>query len=75
MPSVFVTTSLNDTRVLPVEPLKWVARLQEPEVGADAILKVETDLAGHGGASGRYRQWAELAYENAWCLWTMGIRE
>ena len=75
MPSVFVTTSLNDTRVLPVEPLKWVARLQEPEIGADVILKVETDSAGHGGTSGRYRQWAELAYENAWCLWMMGIRK
>lgn len=75
MPNIFITTSLNDTRVLPVEPLKWVARLQEPEVCADAIIKIETDPAGHGGISGRYSQWKELAYENAWCLWMMGITQ
>jgi oligopeptidase B len=75
LPAIFVTTSLNDTRVLYVEPMKWIARLQEPEVGADAIVKVETDPAGHGGVSGRYKQWQELAYENAWCLSIMGVRE
>jgi oligopeptidase B len=75
MPSIFVTTSLNDTRVLYVEPMKWIARLQDPDVGADAIVKVEVDPAGHGGVSGRYKQWEELAYENAWCLAAMGITE
>lgn len=75
MPKIFATTSLNDTRVLYVEPLKWIARLQEPEVGADAIVKVEVDPSGHGGVSGRYKQWDELAYENAWCLSVMGITE
>lgn len=71
-PRVFVTTSMNDTRVLYVEPLKWVARLQA--AGVDAIEKIETG-AGHGGTSGRYRQWREISYENAWCLATMGITE
>lgn len=66
-PTVLVTTSMNDTRVLYVEPLKWVARLQEPSVGADAMIKIEAE-AGHAGITGRYRQWEELAYENAFCL-------
>ncbi len=66
-PAILVTTSMNDTRVLYVEPLKWVARLQEPQVGADALIRIEVQ-AGHGGISGRYRQWEELAFENAWCL-------
>lgn len=69
-PKIFVTTSMNDTRVLVVEPLKWVARLQA--AGVDAVEKIETE-AGHGGTSGRYRQWREISYENAWCLATMGI--
>lgn len=69
-PRVLVTTSMNDTRVLVVEPLKWVARLQA--AGVDAIERIETE-AGHGGTSGRYRQWRELAFENAWCLDVMGI--
>ena len=69
-PRIFITTSMNDTRVLYVEPLKWLARLQS--VGIDAIAKIEVE-AGHGGISGRYKQWQELAYENAWCLSVMGI--
>ncbi|XOQ64041.1 MAG: prolyl oligopeptidase family serine peptidase [Bifidobacterium crudilactis] len=73
-PKILATTSMNDTRVLYVEPLKWVARLQEPRVGADAIVKIEVE-AGHGGASGRYKQWKELALENAWCLAVMGFKD
>lgn len=71
-PKIFATTSMNDTRVLYVEPLKWIARLQESAVDADAVVKVEVE-AGHGGASGRYKQWKELALENAWCLNVMGF--
>ena len=69
-PRIFITTSMNDTRVLYVEPLKWLARLQS--AGIDAIAKIEVE-AGHGGISGRYKQWQELAYENAWCLSVMGV--
>ena len=53
-PRILAVTSLNDTRVLYVEPAKWVARLRE--VGADALLKCEM-VAGHGGVSGRYNAW------------------
>lgn len=69
-PKMFVTTSMNDTRVLYVEPLKWVARLQA--AGVDAVIKIEVE-AGHGGTSGRYKQWEEVSYENAWCLSVMNI--
>lgn len=71
-PHIFATTSLSDTRVLPVEPLKWIARLQEPSVGADAFVRIE-EAGGHGGASGRYTAWHRLCDENAWCLSQMGI--
>ncbi|PWG60562.1 S9 family peptidase [Bifidobacterium catulorum] len=73
-PSIFITTSMNDTRVLYVEPLKWLARLQEPEAEVDAVAKIEVE-AGHGGVTGRYKRWQEIAYENAWCLAVMGIKE
>ena len=69
-PRIFATTSMNDTRVLYVEPLKWVSRLQA--AGIDAIIKIEVE-AGHGGTSGRYKQWREVSYENAWCLSVMGL--
>ena len=64
-PKILITTSMNDTRVLYVEPLKWLARLQA--AGVDAIAKIEVE-AGHGGTSGRYRQWEQISYENAWLL-------
>ncbi|GAB3044446.1 S9 family peptidase [Sediminivirga luteola] len=68
-PAILALTSLHDTRVLYVEPAKWVARLRE--AGADAILKVEMS-AGHGGVSGRYQGWRETALEFAWLLRTAG---
>ncbi|QOL32707.1 S9 family peptidase [Bifidobacterium eulemuris] len=69
-PKIFITTSMNDTRVLVVEPLKWLAAMHER--GFDAVAKIEVE-AGHGGISGRYKQWEEVSYENAWCLSVMGI--
>jgi len=64
-PRILAVTSLNDTRVLYVEPAKWVARLRE--VGADALLKTEM-AAGHGGVSGRYDAWRERAFNYAWMI-------
>ncbi len=71
-PRILAVTSLNDTRVLYVEPAKWVARLRE--VGADALLKCEM-VAGHGGVSGRYNAWRERAFEIAWLLDVLGLAE
>ncbi|WP_132993004.1 S9 family peptidase [Gordonia zhaorongruii] len=67
-PSILALTSLNDTRVLFTEAAKWVARLQESTTsGLPVLLKTEMS-AGHGGVSGRYKQWEETAYEFAWIL-------
>lgn len=71
-PRVLATTSLNDTRVLYVEPAKWVARLRE--VGADALLKCEM-TAGHGGVSGRYNAWRQRAFDLAWLLDVLGLAD
>jgi len=69
-PRILAVTSLNDTRVLYVEPAKWVARLRE--VGADALLRCEME-AGHGGVSGRYAAWTQRAIELAWMLDVLGL--
>ncbi|MFD0704299.1 S9 family peptidase [Alloscardovia venturai] len=71
-PVIFITTSMNDTRVYYVEPMKWVARMSELGMGIEAFAKIEVE-AGHGGVSGRYKQWDEVSFENAWCLDIMGI--
>ena len=71
-PPILAETSLNDTRVLYVEPAKWVARLRtvvaNPE---DVLLKTEM-AAGHGGVSGRYNAWRERAFGYAWLLDRLG---
>jgi oligopeptidase B len=69
-PRILATTSLHDTRVQFVEPAKWVARLRA--AGAPALLKIEMS-AGHGGVSGRYARWEEIAFENAWVLDVLGL--
>ncbi|GAB2468549.1 S9 family peptidase [Xylanimonas ulmi] len=71
-PRILATTSLHDTRVLFVEPAKWVARLRA--AGAPALLRVEM-AAGHGGVSGRYARWEQIAEENAWLLDVLGAAD
>ena len=67
-PAILALASLNDTRVMFTEAAKWVARLQESTTsGRPVLLKTEMS-AGHGGVTGRYKQWEETAYEFAWIL-------
>ncbi|KRF26882.1 protease 2 [Phycicoccus sp. Soil803] len=65
-PAVLATTSLNDTRVFFTEPAKWVARLREHTTSDPAsrpvLLRTEM-VAGHGGKSGRYDAWRQVAWE------------
>ncbi|WP_200170810.1 S9 family peptidase [Tomitella cavernea] len=73
-PAILAVTSINDTRVLYVEPAKWVARLRAvvaPVVSEKILLKTEM-AAGHGGVSGRYDKWRQVAFEFAWVLATAG---
>ncbi|MQY24655.1 S9 family peptidase [Nocardia aurantia] len=71
-PAILAVTSLNDTRVLYVEPAKWVARLRATATG-DSPLLLKTEMsAGHGGVSGRYEKWKEVAFEYAWVLDLVG---
>ncbi|HEU5036708.1 MAG TPA: S9 family peptidase [Nocardioides sp.] len=72
-PPILAETSLNDTRVLYVEPAKWVARLRATATGRrDFLLRTEM-AAGHGGVSGRYKSWHDRAFTLAWMLDRMGL--
>ncbi|HWJ65648.1 MAG TPA: S9 family peptidase [Nocardioides sp.] len=73
-PAILAETSLNDTRVLYVEPAKWVARLRERAPHADVLLRTEM-AAGHGGVSGRYRAWEDRAFTLAWVLDRLGLAD
>jgi oligopeptidase B len=65
-PDILAVTSLHDTRVLYVEPAKWIAKLRATSSGY-FLLKTEMS-AGHGGVSGRYSSWRERAWELAWII-------
>lgn len=73
-PPILAVTSLHDTRVLYVEPAKWVAALrhENPDKGEQILMRIEM-AGGHGGASGRYQQWRDNAWEDAWALERLGL--
>lgn len=74
-PRIAAVTSFNDTRVLYVEPAKWVQKLREHTTGSEPIvMKIEMD-GGHGGASGRYEGWKDRAWDYAFALDALGATE
>lgn len=74
-PAILAMTSLHDTRVYYVEPAKWVAALRHTKSDARPVLLKTEMTAGHGGISGRYERWKEVAFELAWLLATAGAGE
>ena len=64
-PNMLVTTGLHDSQVQYWEPAKWVAKLRELKTD-DNLLLLHTDMdAGHGGASGRFKQYRTTVLEYA----------
>jgi oligopeptidase B len=74
-PSILVTTSLNDSQVLYHEPTKYVAKLRTLKSDKNPLLLKCNMDAGHSGASGRYEALKEKAYEYAFMLNELGIKE
>lgn len=73
-PNIFVTTGLHDSQVQYWEPAKWVAKLREMKTDDNQLL-LRTDMeTGHGGASGRFQVYREIAQEYAWLLDLAGKR-
>jgi len=67
-PPILAMTSLHDTRVHYVEPAKWVAALRHANTDGNPVLLKTQMSAGHGGISGRYERWKEIAFQYAWLL-------
>jgi oligopeptidase B len=62
-PAMLVTTGLWDSQVQYYEPLKWVAKLRALKTDdRPLLLHVEME-AGHGGKSGRFQRYREIARE------------
>ena len=67
-PNMLVTTGLHDSQVQYWEPAKWVAKLRAVKTDENRLLLKTHMDAGHGGGSGRDRQYEELAFEFAFLL-------
>jgi oligopeptidase B len=68
-PALLVTTALEDSQVQYFEPAKWVAKLRAMKTDDNPLLfTCEMAAAGHGGVSGRYKQYEETALEYAFML-------
>ena len=74
-PAMLVTTALWDSQVQYYEPAKWVARLRARKTGDNVLLYRTTMEAGHGGKSGRFQRFREVAEEYAFILDQSGIAE
>jgi len=67
-PAILVTTSLNDSQVQYWEPAKWVAKLRALKTDDNPLIFKTEMEAGHGGVSGRFKQYRETALEYAFML-------
>ena len=73
-PSMLITTSLFDNRVLYSEPVKYIAKLRDVKEDQNIqLLKCKMEAAGHGGMSGRDNAITELAEEYSFILKTSNI--
>lgn len=73
-PAMLLTESLNDSQVAYWEAAKFVAKARTLNTSKNPILlRMKMDPAGHGGASGRYDQLRDRAFECAWLLSQVGI--
>jgi len=74
-PRMLVKTAWNDSQVMYWEAAKYVAKLRTMKTDGNVLLLKTNMGAGHGGASGRYDFLREIAFDYAFVLGELGIRE
>jgi oligopeptidase B len=72
-PAMFITTGLWDSQVQYYEPAKWVAKLRALKTDQNLVFLHADMDAGHGGKSGRFQHYREIAMEYAFLLTQAGI--
>jgi oligopeptidase B len=67
-PAILVETGYHDSQVQYWEPAKWVAKLRELKTNNQPLIFKCNMETGHGGASGRYQKFKEVALEYAFLV-------
>ena len=74
-PNLLITTGLHDSQVQYWEPAKWAAKLRALKTDQNRLY-LWTDMgAGHGGASGRFDRYREVARDYTFLLDLAGLTE
>ena len=72
-PNLLITTGLHDSQVQYWEPAKWAAKLRAMKTDQNRLY-LHTDMeAGHGGASGRFDRYREVARDYTFLLDLAGL--
>lgn len=74
-PALFVGTGLWDSQVQYYEPTKWVAKLRDLKTDTHPLVFRINMEAGHGGKSGRFRRFHDIAEYDAFMLNQLGIEK
>jgi oligopeptidase B len=72
-PNMLIEVSLNDSQVPYWEGAKFAAKIREYATNNPQILLKTNMGAGHGGSSGRYDRYKEIAFDYAYALLQVGI--
>ena len=68
-PNLLVIAGFHDSQVQYWEPAKWVAKLRHQRTDKSKLLLLKTEMsAGHGGPTGRFDRYRDLAFEYAFLL-------
>ena len=74
-PNMLVTTGFHDSQVQYWEPAKWVAKLRELKTDNNTLLLRTNMETGHGGTTGRFKVYEEIAQEFAFMVDLAGIKQ
>ena len=74
-PTILVRTSFDDSQVMYWEPAKYVAKLRTLKTDNNPLIFYTNLHGGHGGSSGRYDRIHEVAFNWAFLLTQLGVRE
>ncbi len=74
-PHILITAGLNDPRVMYWEPTKWTAKLRAYKTDKNLLLFKTKMESGHFGATGRYDELKDVAFEYAFIFEVLGIKK
>jgi oligopeptidase B len=67
-PALLITTGYHDSQVQYWEPAKYTAKMRELKTDNNPLLFYCNMSVGHGGASGRFERYREIAMEYTFIL-------